>query len=84
MTTTNDQTQNAGFPLSDEVWYEVVQYVQLAMLTGTDVVDYLRQIKVRLSGDSHVLGDGQTELFERQIKELLDKVEELRETAVEG
>jgi len=80
-----DHTQPRDARLADEVWRQVVQYVQLAMLTGTDVADYLRLIKVRLDASTgeHVLGDGQVELFDRQIKELLDKVDGLRQTDVE-
>lgn len=70
----SEETKNQGLPLSNEVWYKVIQFVQLAMITGTDVADYLRQIKVKQSENEFILGDGQIELFDRQIADLLERV----------
>lgn len=63
--------ENQGLKISDAVWANVIQFVQLAMLTGTDVSDYLRLIKVKEENNEYVLADGQKELFTRQIEELV-------------
>lgn len=74
-----NESENLGRSIADDVWARVVQLVQLAMLTGTDVIDHLRNIKVRLDADKnqHVLGDGQNETFQRYVDELTSKIPEL-------
>lgn len=77
---TNDESVNPGHVVSDDVWARVVQLIQLSMLTATDVTDLIRTIKVRFdpATSQHVLGDGQNEAFERQVKDLVEKVDRLR------
>lgn len=61
---------------------KVVQIIQLAMLTGIDVVDYLRQIRVTegVSGDLE-LTDEYRQLFERTIEDLMNRVVEMQAEA---
>lgn len=67
------------YKLKDEVWHRVIQIVQLAMLTGTDVADYLRQIEV-LEKDPGELGLTQEydEVFERTLEQLTARLVELQ------
>ena len=67
-------SENKSMRLNDEVWHRVIQFVQLAMLTGVDVADYLRQIRVTPGELDYVLADDQKELFDRQIGELMERV----------
>lgn len=65
--------------LSDEVWSRVVQIVQEAMLTGTDCVDLLRQIRVKQGDDGQLcLTDGYKQLVREFHKQLLDDVARLQ------
>lgn len=79
----NEQIDH-GMRLNDDVWRLVVQFVQLAMLTGVDVVDYFRQIKVKPNGDGYSLGDGQKELFDRLIEQLTSQIAERAKNVDEG
>ncbi len=69
--------QNKGLTISDEVWMKVIQLVQLAMLTGVDVVDYMRLIRVKEENNVYVLGDGQVELFDKQLSDLMNQVQQI-------
>ena len=71
-----------NYKLKDEVWHRVIQIVQLAMLTGTDVADYLRQIEV-LEKDPGELGLTQEyeEVFERTLEQLTERLVELQASA---
>lgn len=68
-----------GHKISDKVWGRVIQMIQLAMLTGTDVIDHLRSLKVTFDPNTgeHVMGEGQDELFERTIRDLEKRIEGL-------
>ena len=73
----NTENKNVGLPLSAEVWNVVIHLVQLAMLSGIDVSDYLRLIRVQQTSDAteFTLADGQMEMFQGQIQELMKKLE---------
>lgn len=67
--------------ISDEVWHRVVQIVQEAMLTGTDVADLLRQIRV-VEGEelgSLVLAPAYKQLVREQLQQLLDDAQAMQE-----
>ncbi len=72
------------FKLSDEVVAHVAKLVQLAILTGTDVVDNLRMVRVTSSendDDTLVLTPEYREICDNQVKSLMSDVEELVKTA---
>jgi len=73
-----DTADYKSLPLNDLVWHLVVQLFQLAIMSGVDVVDYLRQIRLSVSGGELTLADGQRELFEKTVNDLLNKVNELQ------
>ena len=64
--------------LSDEVIGHVAKVLQLALLTGTDVVDNLRML--RLQNDDGVLNVHpiSQEIFDKSIHEMIADVEVLR------
>ncbi len=66
------------YSLNDEVWHKVVQVVQLAMLTGIDVVDYFRQIRVVESSQQDsdlVLSESYKVIFDKTIEDLQHHLE---------
>lgn len=69
------------YKLKDEVWARVVQIVQLAMLTNTDVTDYLRQIEVYDVDGDLGLTDEYNVLFERTLEQLTERLVELQASA---
>jgi hypothetical protein len=73
-------TEKEQYLISDEVWARVVQIVQEAMLTGTDCVDLLRQIRVEPTSPPApsgqlVLTEGYKKIVTEWHKQLLDDVE---------
>ena len=73
-----------NYSLSDEVISQIGKLVQLAILTGTDVVDNLRMVRVTSSendDDTLVLTPEYREICDNQVKSLMSDVEELVKTA---
>lgn len=67
--------------LSDQVLSRIVQIVQEGILTGTDVVDLLRQIDVEVDQqnvDELVLTQNYCELVKKQHEKLLADAERLK------
>ena len=66
--------------LDDSVIAHVAKLIQLAILTGTDVVDHMRMI--RLDADDQVLflNSEYEENSTRNIQAMLEKVEELSDS----
>ena len=66
------------YTLSDEVITQIAKIIQLAILTGTDVVDNLRMVELTSSeGDKLVLTDEYRERGDEQIEKLLVDLESL-------
>ena len=69
-----------SYKLSDEVISQIAKLIQLAILTGTDVTDNLRTLRVQLSESdegSLILTPEYRALGESQVSKLLEKVEKL-------
>lgn len=67
-------TTNNELVISDRVWKRVIQYVQLSMLAGIDVSDYLRSIKVVSTGDQVDLAPGQDEKIQKEVDDAFAKL----------
>jgi len=70
------------FKLADEVIGQVGKLVQLAMITGTDVIDHLRMIRVTSSEtDSSVmvLTPEYREISENQVTQLLEEASQIQD-----
>lgn len=66
------------YTLSDEVITQIAKIIQLAMLTGTDVVDNLRMITLTESETgSLTLTDDYKSIAESQVAKLLGELETL-------
>jgi hypothetical protein len=72
-----------SYSLSDEVIAAIAQSVQLAMLTGTDVVDHLRLLEVEVSDELGVAGISQLKLTASCVERLERNVEDLTRRALE-
>jgi len=62
---------------SDEVIAEVARLLQIAILTGTDVVDNLRLVQVKENDGYLFLTDEYSEIAESNIEKLQKVAEEL-------
>jgi hypothetical protein len=62
-----------AYNLDDNVISEIARLLQVALLTGTDIIDNLRTIRVEREGDMVTLHesyiDSQTENIERMLSE---------------
>ena len=72
----NDQTT---FTLSDDVIAHVAQMLQLAILTGTDIVDNLRIMKLTSDGESLYLDPEYKQNSESNIEKMLAEVQNYKE-----
>tara|TARA_Y100000034_G_scaffold135716_2_gene208760 strand:+ start:2152 stop:2385 length:234 start_codon:yes stop_codon:yes gene_type:complete len=70
---------NTDMKLGDETIAQIAKLVQLAILTGTDVVDNLRMMRVVLDEDRDelVLSDEYRETAEGQVAKLMEEVQTL-------
>ena len=70
------------YNLSDELIAHVARQVQIAILTGTDIVDNLRMIQVcpDEDGENLVLTDEYRLISESQIQSLVSEIEANLET----
>lgn len=78
----NFQMNKTQLRLSDEIISHVAKLLQLAILSGTDVVDHMRLIRVSADTDEDsllVLSDDYREISDSRVQEMLDKVTELQE-----
>ncbi len=67
--------ENVEMALSDEVIAQVAKLVQIAILTGTDVVDNLRMLRVTTGEDGTlVLTDEYRAMAEAQVQKLMDEI----------
>jgi|LakMenEpi03Aug12_release.lakeMendotaPanAssembly.Ray.scaffolds.fasta_scaffold544235_2 uncharacterized protein YbjQ (UPF0145 family) len=63
--------------LSDHAIVRIVDLLQLALLTGTDIIDNLRTLRLTVDGSKLVIGDEENQAFMDAVKRLQDRAEEL-------
>ena len=69
-----------AFKLSDEFIGQVAKLVQLGILTGTNVVDHLRLVRVTSEdGQELVLTSEYRQHFDANIEKMLAEVEQIKE-----
>ena len=66
---------------SDEVISQIAQLLQVAMLTGTDIVDNLRTLRMVVDNDTLVSDPNFSETFQENIQSMLIQAAELRAQA---
>jgi len=81
----SEQNNLKTFNFDDSVISTIAKTLQLAMLTGTDVVDNLRQIEVAETTDG-LLGvtPNYNSQFEHWVAKMLEELETLQETATDS
>ena len=62
---------------SDEVIAQVAKSIQVAMLSGTDVVDHFRQLRLSKVGDTLYLAENYKQQFEDNIDSMLQELKEI-------
>ncbi len=60
--------------MSDGVVAQLVQLLQLAIMTQTDITDHIRSMRMLVSGDSLVLEPQYVESYEKYIQQLVEEV----------
>ncbi len=72
--------ENMKYKFSDDVIAQIAKIVQLAMVTGTDIVDNLRTLELTAEDDKLFVCPEYKEVFEqnleKMVKELNDAIEE--------
>ena len=63
--------------LSDEVISQVAKLLQVALLTGTDVIDNLRQLRICEKDNCLFLTDNYKTHFETNLQKMLEEIPEL-------
>ena len=63
--------------LNDEVIAHIAKQLQLAILTGTDIVDNLRMIRLTAENNELYLDPGYAKIAEQNEKKMLEEAEKL-------
>ena len=73
-----------GYKLDDSVISIIAKTLQLALLTGTDVVDNLRQIEIQNNGDGTFgITPNYNSQFEHWVAKMLEELEAQQEATTE-
>jgi uncharacterized protein YbjQ (UPF0145 family) len=67
--------------LSDQAIVRIVDLLQLALLTGTDIIDNLRTLRLTVDGAKLTISESDNQAFNEAVQRLSDKADEL---AAEG
>lgn len=59
---------------SDDVIAKIAQVLQIAILSGTDIVDNLRTMRLVVNGDELVCDPDFLEVFEQNIQNMMNEV----------
>ena len=63
---------NENVKLNDSVIAHFVKLLQLGLLTGTDIVDHLRMVRLKLEEGELFLGEEYKSVVEDNIQKMLD------------
>ena len=72
---------NDTVTLSDQAIVRIVDLLQLALLTGTDIIDNLRTLRLTVDGNRLTISDSDNQAFVEAVKRLRDSADQL---AAEG
>ena len=62
--------------LDDNTIAQIAKCVQIAILTGTDVVDHLRQLELEVKDETVFVTDNYKETFDQNIEKMLNEAVE--------
>ena len=68
---------NDTVTLSDHAIVRIIDLLQLALLTGTDIIDNLRTLRLNVSGDKLTISETENQAFTDAVKRLQGRAEEL-------
>jgi len=74
------QRKKMNYSLSNEVIAHIAKLLQMAILSGTDVVDHIRMIRLNISdedSESLIMTDEYREMSEGQVQKMLENIEAL-------
>lgn len=64
--------------LHDTTISKIAQLIQMAILTGTDIIDHLRMLKLESSGDNYLYVDEEYEkVFNESISKMLNNAQQV-------
>lgn len=70
--------------LHDTTISKIAQLVQMAILTGTDIIDHLRMLKLQASDDGHLYVDEEYEkIFNDSINKMLSNAQQVSDQSEE-
>lgn len=69
MSTENEVT------MSDDAIAAIARLLQVAILTGTDIVDNLRTLRLSVDGDQVTVSRGFLESFEKNVQKMLEEAQ---------
>ena len=67
--------------LSDQAIVRIIDLLQLALLTGTDIIDNLRTLRLTVDGNKLTISETENEMFQAAIARLNERAEQI---AAEG
>lgn len=68
---------NETVTLSDQSIVRIVDLLQLALLTGTDIIDNLRTLRLTIDGTKLIISESDNQDFQDAVQRLQDRAEEL-------
>ena len=68
------------YQMSDEMIGQIAKVIQVAILSGTDVVDHLRMMKFTTIGEAIHLTGEYKEQFEKNIQSMMEEVSSSQES----
>ncbi|MAF35782.1 hypothetical protein CL622_01545 [archaeon] len=71
------------YKLSDATIAQVAKIVQMAILSGTDIADHMRMMRLKSEGATLVLTEKYSTIFEGQIEKMLLEIEQTVENTLE-
>jgi hypothetical protein len=72
------------FTLSDHAIVRIVDLLQLAMLTGTDIIDNLRTLRLSQDGSKLTISDEDNQNFIAAVARLEARANEIVEESMQG
>ena len=61
--------------MSDDAIAAIAKLLQVAILTGTDIVDNLRTLRLSVDGDQVTVSRGFLESFEKNVQKMLEEAQ---------
>lgn len=80
----NKMKEKEIFKLGDDLIGVLRELIQLSILTGTNIVDHMRAIRVEVVDSTVVPTEEYIEAYNQQIKDLNQKAEEEHEKMLES